>query len=174
MSLSQKTSALSDDEAEFIQKNNPINIKKSNLFIRALSYIPKYLLGKIILSSQFIRLNEKEKISSHEFLITQPKITTFDGAQLDTIEIKQQEQDEEQSYIIYFRGNAELYQETLDEILEDCRKTNCNAIAFNYRGVGNSSGLALEANNLITDGIAQVERLLVDILLSLKEEDSLL
>jgi pimeloyl-ACP methyl ester carboxylesterase len=91
-------------------------------------------------------------------------IGTHDNAVLETVELKPNQEIEksahEQSYIIKFNGNGMLYQDALREFSCDANKLKTTVIGFNYRGVGNSTKIPSTFNDLITDGIAQVQRLL--------------
>lgn len=91
-------------------------------------------------------------------------IVTSDGAELDTLEIKHSAQKatkaEYQKYIINFVGNASAYENIIDDMQEDAEALRCNVVGFNLRGVNRSSGRAKSKDDLVTDGIAQVQRLL--------------
>jgi hypothetical protein len=91
-------------------------------------------------------------------------IVTSDGAELDTLEIKHAAQKDTeaqyQRYIISFVGNASAYENTVDDMQNDAEALQCNVVGFNFRGVNHSSGRAKSKDDLVTDGIAQVQRLL--------------
>lgn len=93
-------------------------------------------------------------------------ITTHDDAILNGVEITQQQTTSEK-YIVYFQGNGILYEDTIENkydngILSAAQNLNCNVIAFNYRGVGNSKGKATSKDDLVTDGLAIVQYLLYE------------
>lgn len=90
-------------------------------------------------------------------------VKTHDGAKLETIEVYPksfQKLPADTTYIIKFNGNGTLLQDMLDSFSHDATKLNCKVIGFNYRGVGKSEGKPRVKSNLVTDGIAQVQRLL--------------
>ncbi len=91
-------------------------------------------------------------------------VITHDGAELDTLEITQNAQmerpPEQQKYIISFPGNLECYETKHVEMAKDATELNCHVVGFNYRGVRESTGSVQSKHDLVTDGIAQVQRLL--------------
>lgn len=88
------------------------------------------------------------------------EVNTHDGATLDTFEIvHQDEPPEKRKYIIYFCGNMQAYEEQAYN-MRNLAKSGYNVVGFNYRGVANSTGTASTADDLVIDGIAQVQRLL--------------
>lgn len=108
-------------------------------------------------------LEEAVDISSEKFVVH-----TYDGAQLDTIAIRNKTlpKDNQQPYIINFLGTSQYYQMNsasypmVDMLINDARALNCNIIGFNFRGVGTEDNKPRSENDLVTDGIAQVQRLL--------------
>lgn len=131
------------------------------------------ILSKQILPAQtkkFARVNDKfkaELLALNQSKVLQSKsikVKTYDGAELDTLEIRNKKQQSlpsnQQQYIIHFMGNASCYAEFLKDMQDDANRLKCNVIGFNYRGVFNSKGKAKSANDLVTDGIAEVQRLL--------------
>lgn len=91
-------------------------------------------------------------------------IGTHDGAILDTIEMNPNDTNtysiQEKHFIIKFNGNGGQYQDLLSEHGEDAQRLGKTVIGFNYRGVGKSYKTPDTFQDLITDGIAQVQRLL--------------
>ncbi|WED42561.1 protein SidB [Legionella cardiaca] len=108
-------------------------------------------------------------------------IQTHDGAKLDTLEITHDSQKdlkkEHQKYIINFVGNGMSYHQIVDEMQDDARELGVNVIGFDLRGVNRSTAedesiefinegepkpkkVAQSKDELVTDGIAQVQRLL--------------
>ena len=91
-------------------------------------------------------------------------IETYDGARLDTFELDHQSQkaleSKYQKYIINFVGNASCYERHIEEMKNDAEVLQANVVGFNFRGVYDSSGKAKSSEDLVTDGIAQVQRLL--------------
>lgn len=96
--------------------------------------------------------------------IEELSVVTYDHANLDTFQIKPKANKflatQEQPFIVNFIGNAMTYREILDEMVEDAQVLSSNVIGFDYRGVMHSSGKPKSANDLVTDGIAQVQRIL--------------
>lgn len=92
------------------------------------------------------------------------EVVTYDGAHLDTFEVGHATQansaPQYQKYIINLVGNGMCYEQIIDEMKTDAKELKTNVIGFNLRGVGNSSGKPHSKNDLVTDGIAQVQRLL--------------
>ena|GEM_PF-7042146 len=88
-------------------------------------------------------------------------VTTHDDAILETLELKQPHHiPAETNHIIYFTGNGSCYEDIINTMLADAKEFTCNAIGFNLRGVVNSTGSASSETHLLTDSIAQVQRLL--------------
>lgn len=86
-------------------------------------------------------------------------VTLNDNTQLDTLEITANPSDESRGYIINFPGNSQNYTNNdIDDTLSDLENFNC--IYFNYRNVGKSEGHIYSSQDLINDGIAQVQRLI--------------
>lgn len=100
----------------------------------------------------------------HQTKIRHGFVKTFDEATLETIEIKPQDQMslhiDEQSYLVKFNGNGMHYQDALRDFTYDALHLNICVVGFNYRGVGNSQKAPDTFQDLVTDGIAQVQRLL--------------
>ncbi len=93
------------------------------------------------------------------------QVITYDKAQLDTLEIKYVPNNEEiatkdQMYIINLVGNGMCYEDIIDEMSEDANVLKANVVGFNFRNVKQSTGQPKSAKDLVTDGIAQVQRLL--------------
>lgn len=91
-------------------------------------------------------------------------VITHDGAHLDTFEVRHRPQEsidpKYQKYIINLVGNGMCYEHIIDDIKEDSKALKANVIGFNLRGVGQSTGKAKSSEDLVADGIAQVQRLL--------------
>ncbi|KTD48661.1 substrate of the Dot/Icm system [Legionella rubrilucens] len=112
-----------------------------------------------------------ENVSKHNYSNNDIKLTcekhtviTHDYAQLDTFEIKHSAQKDTapqyQKYIVNLVGNGMCYEEIIGEMQEDAQALQANVVGFNLRGVGQSQGKPKSKDDLITDGIAQVQRLL--------------
>lgn len=101
--------------------------------------------------------NKTEKLQAKRI-----QVHTHDGARLDTIEFSPKHilPPEKRQYLIHLTGNAMCCEEGLSEMREHAHELNCHVIGFNYRGVGQSSSRPYSKDDLITDTIAQVQRLL--------------
>jgi len=91
-------------------------------------------------------------------------ITTHDAAELDTIEITPEQTLEtpihQKRFVIKFNGNGGQYQDLIDMYAEDANTLGYTVIGFNFRGVGESKKTPTVFQDLITDGIAEVQRLI--------------
>lgn len=92
------------------------------------------------------------------------EVITHDNAHLDTFEIKHTSQQgidpNYQKYIINFVGNGMCYENIIYEMYLEAKALQANVVGFNFRNVGESTGKLKSAKDLVTDGIAQVQRLL--------------
>lgn len=128
------------------------------------------LLGKVILRPQSMAdigadlIADVTKFNSDTLTCSAEKIITHDSCELDTIEIKHRAQEHlpprDQKYVIYFTGRWQCYERAIEKITDTANDLQTNIVAFNYRGVGKSTGCAYRIKDLVTDGIAQVQRLL--------------
>lgn len=93
-------------------------------------------------------------------------VETHDGAELDTLTISPKKINPtiKPMYIIKCLGNGYYYEApaTLNETVETVREKNCHYVLFNYRGVGKSTGAASSYEDLVTDALAQAQRLIDD------------
>ena len=134
-----------------------------------------WLLGKVILLGQFdIFINAKsfqgnlkkfrKKWSEQPITISDEyRVKTEDGASLSTIKIQRNDQSKQpcdQVYIIFFNGNCTAYERNLFTMANHAQKLKANAIGFNYRNVSSSTGTVRSKDDLVRDGIAQVQHLL--------------
>jgi alpha/beta hydrolase fold len=142
-----------------------------NLLWRATKFIANKLLGglvgKLILPAQDQKkyqnipsldiLDEKDLLTATKFTVV-----THDEARLDSLEIEHKNASKHSrgQYVINFVGNDGYYEKIFEEMKKDACKLECNVIGFNFRGVGQSTGKPKSKKDLITDGIAQVQRLL--------------
>lgn len=98
------------------------------------------------------------------FTLNTHEIETHDNALLDTLELIHPEQAtqpiHEQKYVVYFGGNGELAFSMRKDHLQDAIKDNYNLVYFDYRGSVDTKVMLKSANDLVVDGIAQVQRLL--------------
>lgn len=129
-------------------------------------------IGKLILPAQW-RTPEKNTNKQlaqialvYDLRINGGFIGTHDEALLDTIEMtpnsKAHLPTHKKRFIIKFNGNGGQYQDFLPAYGYDVHKLNATVIGFNYRGVGHSKKIPLSFQDLVTDGIAQVQRLFDD------------
>lgn len=133
------------------------------------------LIGRIVLQAQDTDFS-KYKITEDILTNLNIKGLTFqkyvvdtpDGEKLDTFEAIHDSQKHlpaaEQKYIINFAGNGMCYELIAGgfvfDIQRDAKDLKVNVIGFNYRGVGESTGRTKSKDDLVADGIAQVQRLL--------------
>jgi hypothetical protein len=104
-------------------------------------------------------LNSKKPDLIHEKHI----VITYDSMELDTLEIRPkscQDAMASQKYIINFVGRGDYYKQFVHRMQDDAEALNANVIGFNFRGVGDSTGYVQSKDDLVIDGIAQVQRLL--------------
>ncbi|WP_454785704.1 hypothetical protein [Legionella sp. WA2024007413] len=127
------------------------------------------LIGRAALVAQSIDFTEfqienPEVLDDNELHHERHTIETHDGVQLDTLQINHSSQEELPSqyrtYIINFNCNFKAYEQNIGEMQNNARELKTNVIGFNYRSVSLSNGRASSIRHLITDGIAQVQRLL--------------
>lgn len=89
---------------------------------------------------------------------------TQDGVMLDTLELMHPDQEklapENQQYVIYLNGNGMFYGSNIDEAQAHILQERYNAVLFSYRGTGGEGVAPKSADDLVQDGIAQVQRLL--------------
>lgn len=100
----------------------------------------------------------------HDLLYEHHQIITHDGACLDTREIQHTSQQnnasQDQTYIINFVSDDRCYEDIFDEMEKDANNLKTNVVGFNYRGVNHGTDKAQSSDDLVIDGIAQVQRLL--------------
>lgn len=142
------------------------------LFLNAIRYSNYYLfgrlIGQLILPAQFYGKRKPLDITHYkdaqELTGSSVAVQTHDGVILDTYEIKHNtnfhKSEYEQFYIIKYNTNGMVYQNSINDLTSDAARLKCNVVAFNYRGVGNSTGVPRSKDDLVVDGIAQVQRLL--------------
>ncbi len=134
-------------------------------------------------ASPFLREKFIESIKGSLCRLERYKVKTHDNAVIDTLELRwaskaynddiDTDADDEDSlatvinanpndriHIINFLDNQASCENILEEMEDDVAELGANVIAFNYRGVGLSTGKLRSKDDLVTDGIAQVRRLL--------------
>lgn len=157
---------------------NPYPVPKQNFifeFFSSFSSSPTSFsvgepIGELVLPAQWrqpqtITENKITQVENYNAVtIDGGFIYTHDEAALDTIEIIpnqiQEVPIEKRRFIIKFNGNGGQYQDLFENYANDAQTLNAAVIGFNYRGVGQSIKAPKVFQDLITDGIAQVQRLL--------------
>lgn len=150
---------------------NPYNNEGSFFsFLNSSSISSSQSIGKLVLPAQWREPQNIGEMTLNQFahandlLIQGGYVGTHDSAVLDTIELKPKAESNlplrNQHFIIKFNGNGMFYQDALRDFAYDANKLNVTVIGFNYRGVGNSKKTPETFQDLVTDGIAQVQRLL--------------
>ncbi len=137
------------------------------------------LLGRIILKAQTLNFSDEiakktSFIASNkgDLNIQQKKIFSEDGSELDTLELSSKTQDKlsekkhtDPIYVLNFVGYDMCYEQILDDMKRDvddfaAKGFNAHVIGFNYRNVAESRGKVRSKDDLVKDGIAQVQALL--------------
>lgn len=136
-------------------------------------------LGKIILKAQALDFSQEIAkkdpfIFSHQHYLTihQQKVISGHGAKLDTMELSTTAQDQcsrdknkSAIYVINFVGYDMCYEQILNDMKNDvddfaAQGLNAHVIGFNYRNVAESKGKVRSKDDLVQDGIAQVQALI--------------
>jgi hypothetical protein len=114
----------------------------------------------IEIKQSFIKY-EKKKI--HEFDLKRANGTVINGMALFLNEACKSEFFEKasknQKWVIFFNGNNGGYEKALLNAQSMGRDLNANVLVFNYRGVAESSGYPMAAEDLVADGEACVQYL---------------
>ncbi|ARM35168.1 alpha/beta hydrolase [Legionella longbeachae] len=150
---------------------NPYNNEGSFFsFLTSSSVSSSHKIGKLVVPAQSREPKTIGEMTLNQFAHTNGLVIqggyvgTHDSAVLDTIELKPKTESNSslgnQHFIIKFNGNGMFYQDVLHDFAYDANKLNVTIIGFNYRGVGNSKKTPETFQDLVTDGIAQVQRLL--------------
>ncbi|OGT46447.1 MAG: hypothetical protein A3E83_00870 [Gammaproteobacteria bacterium RIFCSPHIGHO2_12_FULL_41_20] len=117
-------------------------------------------VGNLVFLAQNRPLEQVELPELSKFLSRKKiKIITHDHAELDTMEI-QNENNTEGKYIVYFPGATATMESALEFTQEYAQQFQCHVVIGNFRGVQYSAGKAKSMQDLVTDGIAQVQRLI--------------
>lgn len=125
-------------------------------------------VGFFILPAQFFKSsNSDDNVSNYNtegVTCTKYSVITHDNACLDTFECTNNSQSSTdfkyQKYIINFVGNGMRYENIITNMVHDANDLKANVVGFNYRGVSGSTGYCQASEDLVIDGIAQVQRLL--------------
>gem|GEM_PF-7116006 len=157
------------------QANNPYPVATSFLsrFFAAFSASShSSSVGKLILQAQLrkahkVTQNYFQKLTNQNKQITVDNgfVLTHDGASLETVELtptlNKQLSEQQKYYVIKFNGNGGMIHDLLEySYLQEATKLNASIVAFDYRGVNHSEKSPTCFQDLVTDGIAQVQRLL--------------
>lgn len=104
---------------------------------------------------------------SKDYSISLPEIFTHDGCQLETVEVSpvvNKSSNANKKYMINFHGRDQRAMSgiphNISQVINMAKELNCTMIGFSYRGIGLSTGSASSEDDVVTDGIAQVQRLL--------------
>ena len=147
---------------------NPAPQKKS-FFNSMFSPLSSKSIGKMILPAQArspsdINVEEATRLTAdYPVEVTAGVVETYDGAVLETMAIAAITQINkpvsDQYYIVKFNGNGMQFTDALEQYAHDASQLHCTVVGFNYRGVGNSKKIPERFQDLVTDGIAEVQRL---------------
>lgn len=125
------------------------------------------LVSKIVLPAQNLTPEYLEpQFCEDDYEVDTGVVRTHDGAVLDTFQITPGKEAvkplSERYFIVKFNGNHTLLETEYNKFERDARHTHSTVIGFDYRGVGRTSKLTPPKcfQDLVTDGIAQVQRLL--------------
>lgn len=142
----------------------------SNPFLDQSSCSFSQNIGRLVLPAQKNSpkganlLPPMELIKSNDIALQYGLIETHDKAVLDTVVLKPKSNVDtalnEQHYIIKFNGNNGFYQDSLHSYVHEVKELGVTVIGFNYRGVDYSQKTPTCFQDLVVDGIAQVQRLL--------------
>jgi pimeloyl-ACP methyl ester carboxylesterase/uncharacterized membrane protein len=109
-------------------------------------------------------LSASEVVDSEEGRVafwTSVQIPAGIGATLDAAYLRNPSQRElpatQQRWMLYFLGNGELFEFMLPELQIIASRAGLNIFAFNFRGVGYSSGHPHSAEDLVHDGVLAYE-----------------
>lgn len=147
---------------------NPFETTYFSSAVNWITSIPNRLFGSIssalIYPAQFQEPAYLVGVDSLErqYTVTMRPYTvvTHDKAELNSIEITPTDVLPYQFVIIKFNGNNMLYESRIQEMINDARELKATVIGFNHRGVSQSTGKVRSRDDLLVDGIAQVQRLL--------------
>jgi len=151
----QKKSRFSAFVSSFFSSGSSLSESTGKLILPAQMRAPKQL-------SQF----HKNVMAYDGLHVETGEVVTYDDAVLDTIEITpladENHQDETHKFhIIKFNGNGGMFEDLALDYATEAKRLDATVIAFNYRGVGGSNSTNPKIfQDLITDGIAQVQRLI--------------
>lgn len=138
-------------------------------FLNSSSVSSSQRIGKLVLPAQWREPKSIGEMTLNQFahanglVIQGGYVGTHDSAVLDTIELKPKTEPstslKNQHYIIKFNGNGMFYQDALHDFAYDANQLNVTIIGFNYRGLATVK-TPETFQDLVTDGIAQVQRVL--------------
>lgn len=105
----------------------------------------------------------KEENPEYSAIADKLKIKTSDGAKLDGMIIKPGKNatgPSEQTYVVWLNGLGQSYESKLNFAVEYANVANANIVLFNYRGAGDSGGIASGSKDLKRDVAAIIEFLM--------------
>jgi hypothetical protein len=133
-----------------------------------LKFIVNAIVGKS-LGNSFLPEQSKEKIDFDQakakipdgLILNDINVITYDGAKLETYEIKQNNNPNNTPYVVNFLTSP-MDENIVEEMVNEAQEINGNVVGFTFRGLGRDKKdqRPRSRDDLITDGIAQVERLL--------------
>ncbi len=91
------------------------------------------------------------------------KLNTQDGSILDSLAVSVSESKtpiSERKYVINCIEREQNYINWIKDATQVAKKTDATVILFNYRGIDESRGVIWTQDNLVTDAVSQVQRLL--------------
>lgn len=121
-----------------------------------LQFLPSLLIGKIAPIDDIRAKYEsgpKTATVKRLSIPTPSPGVTLDGMVLRTPGLEHTPPDKVR-WIIWFNANGVIYEQVLEFVEQYAAKLNANAIVFNYRGVGHSTGWPSEGQSLFEDGRA--------------------
>lgn len=107
--------------------------------------------------SDFYKKNEtktKDKLEISRFFVE-----SENGIELDTVKITPRYLLRNRKAVVYGWGRSDCYEKHLEQIATDVLNLQAEAISFNYRGIGYSTGQPYKEEDVIEDYCRQVRRL---------------
>lgn len=98
------------------------------------------------------RLYARSLIDDEDKKVIRRQVPGPRGVVLDAVAIKQPFETEK--WVLYFGGNAEFLENTVDDISVIGDGLKANMILFNHRGIGRSTGYVSQVSDLVEDGMA--------------------
>eukprot|EP00796_Vickermania_ingenoplastis_P005316 gene5316-3818_t len=116
-----------------------------------LACYPATALSAITPQFERDRMREKtlEYLIKASFKVEFPEVKNRTGCKLDTLVILRRQPTER--WLLYCGGNAEFLENSISDVHALAENINANAILFNPRGIGRSSGYASQISHLVED-----------------------